>query len=111
VGLFRSVCYTAEGDADFDQVSLEFWLARPGEREMAKLFNQIMLDNTSYQVSRKPLADRLKRKTSEIPVKIIERLENPIAPPMTYLIELEKLETLQAPANIFDLPVGATKAN
>jgi len=106
-GLFKADCYVASGDADFDQVELEFWVAKPRNREMAELFNRIILNSMSYSKTRKPLVDKLKKDKYRIPVRIVELLENPIASPAKTEIIVEKLEPATAPANIFELPAGA----
>jgi hypothetical protein len=109
-GIFTSAHYVADGDADFDQVLLEYWVAQPNDKEMSSLFREIQLNSMSYLTTRKPLIDLLRKNKSCIPVKIIELVDNPIAPPILNRIILEKLEPAEAPANIFDLPEGAKKA-
>jgi|GEM_PF-2476193 len=109
-GLFKSDHYIADGDADFDQVSLEFWLTKPDDRNMAELFSEIAVNSMSYQSTRKPMADLLSKKKQEVPVRIIELINNPIAPPIKNVIVIEKLEPAEAPEGIFDLPAGAKKA-
>ncbi|MFH0762060.1 MAG: hypothetical protein V2A67_11210 [Bacteroidota bacterium] len=109
-GLFKADHYTADGDADFDQVALEFWLAKPGNREMAGLFNKLIQNSMSYNKTRKPLVDMLKKDKYRVPVRIVEMLENPIAPPAKTEFIVEKLEPATAPANIFELPAGAKQA-
>jgi hypothetical protein len=109
-GLFKANHYLADGDADFDQAVLEFWLAKPGNREMAGLFNKIIQNSMSYNKTRQPLVDMLKKDKCRIPVRIVEMLENPIAPLIKTEIVIEKLEPATAPENIFELPAGAKKA-
>jgi len=109
-GLFKSDHYAADGDADFDQVALEFWLAKPGNREMAGLLNNLMQNSMSYNKTRQPLIDKLKKDKYCVPVKIVEMLENSIAPPAKTEIIVEKLEPATAPAHIFELPAGAKQA-
>ncbi len=109
-GLLKADRYMASGDADFDQVELEFWLAKPGNREMAGLFNKLMQSSMGYNKTRLPLIDMLKKDKYRIPVKIVEMLENPIAPLAKTEIIVEKLEPATAPANIFELPAGAKQA-
>jgi hypothetical protein len=108
-GLFSSDHYLAEGDADFDMVKLEYWVSKPDDQEMAHLFRDIQLNSMSSLTSRKPLVDLLKKNKRCIPLKIIELIDNPIAPPMLNQIIVEKLESGKAPANIFELPAGAKK--
>lgn len=110
-GLFSSVHYLADGDADFDQVSLEYWISKPDDPEMALLFREIQLNSMSSLTSRKPLIDLLRKNKRCIPVKIIELIDNPIAPPILNRIIVEKLEIANAPENVFELPTGAKKAN
>ncbi|MDD4644743.1 MAG: hypothetical protein PHY99_01995, partial [Bacteroidales bacterium] len=109
-GLFKSDHYSADGDADFDQVSLEFWLTKPDDRNMAEQFREIAINSMSYQSTRKPMADLLSKNKQVIPVKIIELIDNPIATPIKNVVIIEKLEQAEAPENIFDLPAGAKKA-
>lgn len=106
-GLLKADRYMASGDADFDQVELEFWVAEPRNREMAGLFNRIILNSMSYNKTRKPLVDKLKKDKYRVPVRIVEMLENSIAPQAKTEIVVEKLEPATAPANIFELPAGA----
>lgn len=109
-GIFKADHYTADGDADFDQVTLEFWLTKPGNREMAGLFNKLIQNSMSYNKTRLPLIDMLKKDKYRVPVRIVEMLENPIAPPAKTEIIVEKLEAATAPAHIFELPAGAKQA-
>lgn len=109
-GPFSSDHYLANGDADFDQVSLEYWISKPGDPEMALLFREIQLNSMSSLTTRKPLIDLLRKSKRCIPVKIIELIDNPIAPPILNRIVVEKLESAKAPENIFELPSGAKKA-
>jgi len=101
-GLFSSVHYLADGDADFDQISLEYWISKPDDRQMARLLNEIMITNSRNLKSRKPLVDHLRKNKYEIPSKIIELIDNPIAPPILNRIVVEKLEPAKAPENISD---------
>jgi len=101
--------FRSEGDADFDQVSLEFSVARPGDRIVAAMFNETMVSIMGWMKTRKPLADMLKRNKYLIPTRFIETVDNPIAPPVTTSFKLDKLEMTSPPENIFELPLGAEK--
>jgi hypothetical protein len=78
---------------------------------MALLFRDIQLNSMNSLSSREPMVDLLKKNKRCIPVKIIELIDNPIAPPILNRIIVEKLEPGKAPDNIFELPSGAKKAN
>ncbi len=110
-GMFTAEHYVADGDADFDQVSLEFWITKPDDPEMAALFQETQVNGMSYLTSRKPLVDHLKKNKHTISVQIIELIDNPISPPIRNLIVVEKIEAGKAPTNVFELPAGAKKAN
>jgi hypothetical protein len=106
VGFFKADQYIADGDADFDHVALEFWLAKPGNQEMTGLFNRIILSSMKNMKTRKPMIDLLIKNKSIVPVKIIELVDNPIASPIEIRILVEKLEAAAAPGDIFELPAG-----
>lgn len=108
VANYRCNLYKCEGDADFDRISLEYALTSFENKPMADLFNQKIISIYSLQNKRKPVLDHLKDHESMIPLKIVERVENAIAPFILTEIVVEKLEIADTTDMIFDIP-EATK--
>ncbi|MFC2121993.1 hypothetical protein ACFLTI_10410 [Bacteroidota bacterium] len=108
---FKTTRFTYDGDADFDEVKLDFWLTKPKNGEMAELFNSMQSDYAKNNKTRTPLHNILSENKKLIPVQIIDVRENSISPSVINKTLVEKIEEADPPENIFELPEGAKKLN
>lgn len=106
---FRCRCFLAEGDADFSEIISKYWICVdekvPGGRE----FRDFMLEQVKNDPQRPKLYDLMQKYAAGFPAYREDTIENAIAPTMFYKIKLLKLEEMEAPPGIYDLPDGFKK--
>jgi hypothetical protein len=96
--------FKCEGDADFDRIELEYSLTDLKDKAVAELFSKNITNLYYPQNKREPLLNYIKDHDSMFPLKIIEKVENAIAPYILTEITVEKLETVNNADKIFDIP-------
>ncbi len=113
VGKYVCEHFLCEGDADFDQISLEYLLAKADDQFMTGMMNSTIMNlgvsNNSNK--REPVSGMINGNKRLIPLRIIETVENPITPPITTVINVDKLELLKSSERFFDLPDSLKKIN
>ncbi len=103
--------YICEGDADFDRISLEFLMAKTDDQFIVSMLNNTILNLTGSNNKREPIIRMINGNKNLIPLRIIENIENPIAPHVTTTINVDKLDLVKSPGDLFDLPDKLTKIN
>jgi hypothetical protein len=103
--------YMSEGDADFDQISLEFSLAKTDNELMAEWLNSQVLNLSAQNNKREPVIAILKSDKSLVPLRIIETVENAIAPFIRTKTEVDKLGLASNAEGVFDIPENFKKVN
>jgi hypothetical protein len=111
INKFECAHYISEGDADFDQMSLEFLVAKTEDQFMANTVNSRILNIDTSNNNRKPIAGLISTSKNLIIMRIIERVENAIAPPATTKITIDNLEKVESANGFFDLPDNLKKTN
>jgi hypothetical protein len=107
VGKYVCEHFLCEGDADFDQISLEYLLAKSDDQFMADMMNSTIMNlggSNNIDNKREPITGMLNGNNKLIPLRIIETVENPITPHITTTINVEKLELLKTSEGLFDFP-------
>ena len=103
--------FTAIGEADFDHAELDLWLGKCNDPELTSGLNLLISNSLGYMESRKPMVDRLKGETARVPCRIEETVENSIAPPEHYVIDIRIKGRATPPDSVFELPANYTKEN
>jgi len=111
VGGYDCEHYICEGDADFDQISLEFFVTGSDDQFLAEMLNNTIMNITGTNNKRSPVFDLIADNNNLVTLKIIETVENPIAPPIITKINVDKLELVKSPEGLFDLPDNLKKTN
>jgi len=111
VGDFICEHFSCEGDADFDQISLEFLIAKTDDLFMADMLNTTILNLSGSNNKREPVIDMITKNKNLITLRIIETVENSIAPHITTRINVDKLEPLKSAEEVFELTDGLKKIN
>lgn len=93
--------FLSRGDADFDRVSVEFLMTEAEEQWIADNINSFMLNSPK----REPLSGMVKRNGKLFPVKIIEDVENAIAPHIITTLVIDKIEKVTPSEDLFEPPV------
>ena len=101
--------YVSEGDADFGQISLEFSVAKAENELMAEWLNSKILNLSTQSNKREPVMTILKGNKGLIPLRIIETVENAIAPFVRTRTEVDKLGVASNIDGIFDIPENLKK--
>lgn len=100
---------TAQGEADFSEISLNLWLARdakiPGSVELYNL----TIDALRGDMQRGAIVEVLMKFKDRAPIHRIEIIENPIAPTIRQESQVKKLEKTEPPPKIYELPEGLKK--
>lgn len=96
--------FLCNGDADFDRISVEFLMAEAGDQFVADYINSLMLSSRDSN-KRDPLTRMVKGNSKLFPVKIIEDVENAIAPHILTTIVIDKLEQVNPSEDLFEPPV------
>jgi hypothetical protein len=111
IGDFVCEHYLCEGDADFDQISLEYMVAKTDNQFMAGTWNNLIMSSDGSGNIRDPLAGFISGNINLIILKIIETVENSISPHVTTVINVDKLELVKSSGSLFDLPGNLTNIN
>jgi hypothetical protein len=111
VGNYVCEHYLCEGDADFDQISLEYLVAKTNDQFMASMLNSSIMSPGGSNNKREPITGLITGNKNLIILRIIETVENPIAPHITTTINVDKLELLKSSEGLFDLPDNLKKSN
>ena len=101
--------FAASGDADFSEISLKFWICIEGQAYNRDEYRTFVLEQLKNDGRLKPLYGTLKKFKHSFPVLREENIESPIAPKMTRVVKVTKLERTDAPPKIYDLPEGLRK--
>jgi hypothetical protein len=92
--------FLSKGDADFDRISVEFLMTEAEEQWIADNINSFMLNSPK----REPLSGMVKSNGKLFPVKIIEDVENAIAPHIVTTLVIDKLEKVTPSEDLFEPP-------
>jgi hypothetical protein len=99
-----------EGDADFDQISLEYMVTKTDNQFMAARLNSTIMSLGGSGNKQEPIARLITGNKNLIILRIIETVENPIAPHVTTTINVDKLELLKSSDGLFDLTDNPKKS-
>jgi hypothetical protein len=83
VGNYICDHHICEGDADYDQISLEYLAAKTSDQVLAGMLNSSIMSFGASVNKREPLAGLLAGNKNLIILRIVEIVENPIAPHIT----------------------------
>jgi hypothetical protein len=111
IGKYECNHYICEGDADFDQISLDYLVAKTNDQIMANTMNSSIMNLGGSNNKREPIIKMITSDKNLIILRIIETVENPIAPHITTTINVDKLELLKSSEGLFDLPDNLKKSN
>jgi hypothetical protein len=111
INKFECVHYLSEGDADFDQISLEYLAAKTEDQFMSSTVNSRILNIDGLNKRRKPIAGLISASKNLVIMRIIEKVENAIAPPITTRITIDNLEKVESTNGMFDIPENLKKSN
>lgn len=103
--------FLARGDADFDMISLEFWVTETEENSVAFMLNNSMIAALGSENKSEPAFGILNPEKSLVLMKVIEKVENPIAPPVTTTLSIEVLKRLEPEKGLFDIPENFSRIN
>ncbi len=109
VGNYVCDHFLCEGDADFDQISLEYLVAKTDDESMAGFLNSTIMNLGGSNNKREPIIEMITGNKNLIPLRIAETVENPIAPHITTVINVDKLELAESSGGMFELPDNLTK--
>ncbi len=101
--------FVIDGDADFTEIKIQLWICTDAQIPGSAELHRLLVNSYKNDSQRKPIADILEKYPKSFPVFQEETIENPIAPTMTYRINLQLLEKIEPPAGIFELPEGFEK--
>jgi hypothetical protein len=96
--------FLAEGDADFSEINLKFWVSIESEFPGAEELHNFMLERLEGDIEQKPILDTLKNYQYSFPVQQERIVERAIARTLHYETSLTTLEMAEAPKGIYDLP-------
>jgi hypothetical protein len=111
VGNYICEHYLCEGDADFDQISLEYLVVKTNYQFLANVLNSSIMSSGGSNNKREPITGLITANKNLIILRIIETVENPIAPHITTVINVDKLELVKSSEGLFDLPDNLKKSN
>jgi hypothetical protein len=106
---FDTICnhkcerFLCEGDADFDHIWLDYYITKTEDQSLAIIINSIFLSYGGSGNKRDPLISLTKNKNIMI-LRLIEKVENPISPPITMRISVETIKKLYPEKDLFELP-------
>jgi hypothetical protein len=111
IGEYNCEHYICDGDADFDQISLGYLVVKTNDQFMANTLNSSIMSLGGSNNKREPIIEMINGNKNLITLRIIETVENPIAPHITTTINVDKLERLKSSEGLFDLPYNLKKSN
>ncbi|MFA5849540.1 MAG: hypothetical protein WC833_06635 [Bacteroidales bacterium] len=100
--------FICDGDADFDRISLEYFVTKTDDAYMAGLLNKNIF-NLEDNNRKEPLSKMVKGRKSIVPLRMIETVENAIAPVIKTVINVDKLEKVKNSTGLFDIPENLIK--
>ncbi len=103
--------YSCIGDADFDQISLDYFLTKTKDESMAEAVNSLMLNSINSPNKREPLIQVINDDKNILILKIIEKVENPISPRKTTRIAVDIFKKVLPDKELFEVPVNFRKTN
>jgi len=106
-------CYhfSCSGDADFDQISLDYFITKTKNRSFAEMINSIMLNSVDSPNKREPLTQVINKDKNLLILKIIQKVENPISPRITTTIAVDIFKKILPDKELFEVPVNFRKTN
>jgi hypothetical protein len=111
VGNFKCEHFYCDGDADFDQIYLDFYMTRMNDYAFARFVSTTIFNIKEENNKSLPLFTLITRNKNLMPLRIIEKVENPIAPQIITKINLDKFEQVTLPDGIFEIPASLKKIN
>lgn len=102
---FPCRAYILEGDADCSEVVLKFWV---GSGEYSRV-NSLILDFVGGDEIRKPAGEMLQKFPDGFLVGCEKFEDPPLGYPRTTAVFLKKLEEVEAPDKIYEVPEGMRK--
>jgi len=106
IGKYSCDHFLCRGDADFDQILLDYFLIKTDDKSLAGIINSFLLSSGSSANKREPLTQAVNKDNNLLILKIIERVENPIAPPIITTITVDTFTKLQPEMELFEVPIN-----
>lgn len=100
-----------EGEADFDRISLDCLITKTEDESLATGINSFFLSYTGNGNKRDPLIELTKNNKNLLILSTIEKVENPIAPPITTTVSVNSLEKIFPDEGLFEIPSNFKKIN
>jgi len=106
-------CYhfLCTGDADFDQISLDYYLTKTKDKSFAEMVNSVMMNSVGSPNKQEPLTQVIDKDKNLMILKIIEKVENPISPRITTTIAIDIFKKTLPDKELFEVPANFRKAN
>ncbi len=101
--------FLAEGQADFAEIILKFWICTEIQLPGAAEYHGFLMEELEGDVEQEPVLETLKKYKNSFPVYQEQIIENAISPTLHYETCLITLEITDAPQSIYDLPQGIKK--
>ena len=101
--------FLAEGDADFSEIKLKFWVSTDSQFPGAAELHDFMLEQLERDIDQEPILETLKKYENSFPVHHELIVERAIARTLHYETNLTTLEMAEAPEGIYDLPPDLKK--
>ena len=103
--------FSCTGDADFDQISIDYFLTKTKDKSFAEMLNSVMLNTIDSPNKREPLTQVINKDKNIMILKIIEKVENPISPRITTTIAIDIFKKILPDKELFEVPVNFRKTN
>lgn len=111
VGKYPCDHFLCKGDADFDQISLDYYVTKTDDLTLAGMINSFLLSSGGSPNKREPLKETTNKNRNLLILRIIERVENSIAPPITTTITVETYSKILPNGGLFEIPANFKKIN
>lgn len=111
IGNFKCDHFYCDGDADFDQIYLDFFMTRIKDETFARFVNSTIFNIKEDNNKSRPVLSLIAKNKNLMPLRIVEKVENPIAPQIITKINLDKFEQVTMPEGIFEIPATLKKIN
>jgi hypothetical protein len=111
VGKYPCDHFSCKGDADFDQISLDYYVVKTDDKTLAGMVNSFLLSSGGSANKREPLIEATNKNKNLLILRIIERVENSIASPITTKITVDTYSKILRNEGLFEIPANFKKIN
>jgi hypothetical protein len=113
----ESVCnhpcdhYSCEGDADFDRISLDYFITPVKDEALKGMINSIMISYLGPPNKSEPLSETVEKEKNILILKMIQKVENAIAPAATTTYTVDTFTKVPPTEDLFGLTADFRKIN